>query len=317
MVNALPALVGQKVLVTGGAGFIGARVVARARAAGALVTALVRSTARERLAGLADVACVTVDVMDHPGMIQALASAAPDVVVHAAGIANWLQDPELTVSMVRTHALGAAHLLEAARQARVKRVVLIGSAGEYGDAPPPCREDGPTRPLEAYSASKLAATELALTYHRSFGVACTIVRPFVVYGPGEPPGRLLSSVFATARAGGGPAPFTAGEQVRDFVYVDDVAEGVLRAAMHPSAAGLVLNLGTGVPTRVRDAVALAVETSGNIVAPQFGALVYRPGEPPVLVASCTHTRKVLDWVPTISLADGLRDFWNWRPHGEA
>jgi UDP-glucose 4-epimerase len=171
------------------------------------------------------------------------------------------------------------------------------------------REDGPRLPLDPYAASKVAATEMALTYHRSFGVTTTVVRPFVVYGPREPRQRLFPSLFAAASGEGGDVACTPGQQIRDFVYVDDVAAGSLRALTSAQAGGEVINLGTGIGTSVRDAVRLAVEISGGRVRPQFGALPYRPGEPKRMVASTDKCARLLGWTPSFSLAEGLTAYW--------
>jgi nucleoside-diphosphate-sugar epimerase len=304
----LRPLAGRDVLVTGAAGFVGARVARLAADAGARVRALVRpGTQPSRLPD--GVTAVEADLRDFQQVRQALEAARPQLLVHAAALVDPRQDPALTLPMMEVNAIGTAHLLEAARQVAARRLVALGSVSEYGDAPDPLREDGPQRPLDPYAASKLAATELALTFHRRLGLPTTVVRPFVLYGPGEPTKRLFPSLFAAALAGGGPAAFTPGEQVRDFVYVDDVVEGVLRALVSEPAAGQIINLGTGVGTSVQQAVRLAVQVSGDQVQPQFGALPYRPGEPPRMVASTETCAALLGWTPPTSLEQGLKAYW--------
>jgi nucleoside-diphosphate-sugar epimerase len=302
----LGALRDKRVLVTAGAGFIGARLVRRALAMGAKVTVLGRPGGnRERLATFEDVLAYDGDILDEASVVRALEVERPDVVVHAAGLPDWRREPSLAPSMVRLHALGTTNVLEAARLAGVGRVVVVGSAGEYGDSPERLSERQVARPVDPYSVSKLAATEIALAYDRAFGLACSVVRPFVVYGPGEPKNRLLPTVFARALAGGGDVAFTPGEQVRDFVYVDDVAEGILRTAISPAARGAIVNLGTGIGTRVRDVVAHAIAVSGNTVRPDFGGLPYRPGEPPSLVSDNTEIHALLGWSPPTRIEEGL------------
>lgn len=317
---ALGPLRGQRLLVTGSSGFIGGHLVDCALAAGAKVTALTRAGSEPgRLHRHAGLEIVQVDdLRDAAALADRVAHVAPDIVLHLAALADWRQDPSLTCKMVDAHVVGTANLLEAARAAAVTRVVLFGSAGEYGDHGQPLGEERREKPLDPYSATKLAATNLGLMYHRSFGLPCTVVRPFVVYGPGESAHRLIPSIFATAAAGGGPVDFTAGTQRRDFVYVDDVAEGALRAALVPAAAGEVLNLGTGIATSVRDMASRAIEVSGNRVVPHFGARPMRVGEPLCLVADMAKTERILGWRPRVSLREGLQDFWERAaPKGEA
>jgi nucleoside-diphosphate-sugar epimerase len=284
------ALAGRRVLVTGAAGFVGRALVAFARQRGAEVTGVDRDEA---------------DIREPAAVARLFAGAQPEWVIHAAGLADWRADPALLPEMLATHVLGTAHVLEAARAAGARRVVCFGSAGEYGAARSPLDEEGPTLPVDPYSTSKRAATELALLYQRAFRLPCTVVRPFNIYGPGEPPRRLFPSLFAQARAGGGRFACTAGQQVRDFVHVDDVAEGAWRAAAGDTA-GAIINLGTGVGTTVRAAIEQAAALAGGNVEPQFGALPHRPGEPMELVASVVRCRERLGWTPGISLSEGLR-----------
>jgi len=307
--DALPpiGLQGKRVLVTAGAGFIGARVVRRALADGAHLTVLCRAGGRrDRITALRGVEARDADILDAERVAYAIREMQPDLLIHAAGLPDWRREPSLTPAMVQLHALGTANVLEAARIAGTGRVVVVGSAGEYGEHEGPLAEGLVARPIDPYSVSKLAATEISLAYHRAFGLACTVVRPFVVYGPGEPDNRLLSTVFARSLSGGGPVSFTKGEQLRDFVYVDDVAEGILRAAISPAAAGRIVNIGTGVATSVRDAVTLAIGVAGGVVEPRFGGLPYRTGETPSLVASTEVLREVLGWMPDTTLEVGLR-----------
>lgn len=283
-------LVGRRVLVTGADGFIGRALVAFAAARDARVTGIDRNEA---------------DIADLAAVDRVFQAAQPELVMHAAGLVDWRQDLDLLPPMLRVHVLGTANVLQASRRVAARRVVCFGSAGEYGAAKPPLIEDRAAEPLDPYSTSKLAATELALLFHRSFGLDTTVLRPFNVYGQGEPERRLFPSVFARARSGGGEIACTAGAQQRDFVHIDDVAEGAWRAALSPNTRGAILNLGTGRGTSVRDAIDCAVRISGGNVTPRYGALPYRTGEPMTLVASTDKCRSLLGWVPEIPLEGGL------------
>lgn len=293
-------------LVTGGSGFVGRRLVARLAEHGANVFVLARTAKLDTAAA----AVVQADVLDESAVRRAFDAAAPAYVFHLAAHADWRQDPALTVSMCNLHVVGTAHVLEAARKSGVSRVVTFGSAGEYGSAASPMAESARATPLDPYSTTKLAATELALTYARSFGVPCTVLRPFVIYGVNEPSHRLLPSVFRAALAEQG-LPCTLGEQVRDFVYVDDVVECALRAAVHEAAAGEILNVGTGVGVTVRELVEQACAISGGRARPRFGALPYRVGEPMDLRADINKLRRVLGWVPKTSTRVGIERAWAW------
>lgn len=303
----------RRVLVLGGDGFIGARLVLQALSWGAHVTALCRSSSLKRLRpDTPNLSLRYASLQDASDVERLVSEAGCSLLLNAAGLVDWRQDPALTPKMIEAHIIVTANLLEAARKAKVERVVLLGSVGEYGAAQSPCQEEDKALPLDPYSVTKLAATELGLMYARSFSLPCTIVRPFQVYGPGESAQRLTQLIFTKAKTGGGELALSLGEQLRDFVFVDDVAEGILRAALTPEAAGVVLNLCTGAPLRLRDFVQLAVEVSGGVVSPIFGAQPYRPGEPMALFGSTQRLEKLLGWRPQTTPKEGLTRMWGMR-----
>jgi UDP-glucose 4-epimerase len=298
-----------RVCVTGADGFIGARLVLSLLARGAVVLGLHHSPTLQRLHPHPKLSLEAFDLGDAERLIASIQLFAPTMVFHCAGLVDWRQEPTLLSSMLQQNTLCTAYLLEAARLAKVSRVILFGSAGEYGAQQNPQTESAAALPLDPYSASKLAATELALVYQRSFSLPCTIIRPFMVYGIGEGPRRLLPSIFQKALAGGGEFPCSPGEQLRDFIFVDEVVEGSLRLAFCQEAAGQVINLGTGQATMVREVIEVACQISGGKVAPVFGAMPYRPGEPMQLYADPQKLYRLLQWKPAILLEDGLAKMW--------
>jgi UDP-glucose 4-epimerase len=305
----LDALEGVRICVTGADGFIGARLVHLLLARGAEVSGLHRNPLLQRLRPHQKLSLQAFDLLDAEALTRSLKAFAPALVFHCAGLVDWRQEPTLTAAMLQQNTLGAANVLEAARLSGASRVILFGSAGEYGAQQNPLAEGSAALPLDPYSASKLAATELALVYQRSFALPCTIVRPFMVYGIGEGPRRLLPSLFQRALAGGGEFPCSLGGQLRDFTYVDEVAEGALRLACCEESIGQVVNLGTGRATTVREVIEVACRISGGKVAPRFGAMPYRPGEPMQLYADVQKLQSLSRWRPAISIEEGLTKMW--------
>jgi nucleoside-diphosphate-sugar epimerase len=305
-----PQLSKQSVLVTGADGFIGARVVRCLLQSNANVAALCHSNhPLKRLKPNNKLRLYNADVTSLSSLEECLEQAFPTYIVHCAGMVDWRQNYALSPDMMLVHGVGVANILTCAKKQGVKGVVILGSAGEYGTAPSPCREDGPTIPQDPYSVAKLSAMHLADLFGRIFSLPCVVVRPFNVYGPGEPTGRLVPVLLQRAKFGGGDVPLTLGEQRRDFVYVDDVAEGIVRALLEPKAQGTILNLCTGVPRMVREVVTAAVNVTGGILHPQFGALPYREGEVMELWGSTSRLEQILGWKPTTSIEDGLLLSW--------
>jgi len=288
---------GKHILVTGATGFIGRHLTRHLAQAGAEVwtTGLPNEqpppgTTRH----------LSLDVRDANAVRAVVAEAAPQVVFHlaAAGVTDPGVDPALALTV---NAGGTLHLLEALQGRDVWRVVLAGTCYEYG-----AREAAEgLDPFNAYAASKVAAWAFGRLYWRTHGLPVVTVRPFQVYGPGQIPHTLIPAAICAALAGDDLA-MTPGEQERDFIYVEDVVEGMLAAAQAPGIKGQSLDLGTGQAHTVRQVVERVwaiTAAQGHILA---GALPYRPAEVMRLTADADRTARLAGWRARVGLEEGLR-----------
>jgi UDP-glucose 4-epimerase len=156
---------------------------------------------------------------------------------------------------------------------------------------------------------KAAVTQCALLYHRLFALPVVVLRPFIVYGPGQRDGMMLPALLKTL-AQGQEFALTPGEQTRDFVYVDDVVDALIAAAVRNGAAGEVFNVCSGEERRIRDVAELAVRIAGASPSRlKIGALPYRENEVWRLVGSNRKARALLGWSPRVQLEDGLQRTW--------
>jgi len=181
----------------------------------------------------------------------------------------------------------------AARASGASRVVYLSTGEVYGDAPVPWREDGPVQPRSAYARTKLDG-EAALA-------DAVVLRIGVVYGPGQAPPMVLPSIVDAVRARR-PIALTAGTQTRDFVFVDDVGDAIARALAAPPG---VINIGSGVETRVRDACELLGRLLGAPELLGFGARPLRDDDLARYVLDVTRARDILGWRASTPLAAGL------------
>jgi nucleoside-diphosphate-sugar epimerase len=309
-------LAGKRVLVTGATGFIGSHMARRLVTEGADVSVFIRASSDPCL--LADVLDrVTVheaDICDEEGVSAAMSQIHPEVIFHLAAIG--MSEPFVSPPVaVRVNVQGTLHLLEAARQCGVRRFVHSGTAYEYGDT---ANDDATNKevldPVNTYAASKAAARAFVRLYSRVYGLSTVNMRLFAVYGPGQPPKTLISSAVCAALEGR-DFPVTPGEQMRDFVFVGDVVESYLRAAVTPGIEGVSIDLGTGQACRIRDVVTRLFEMAGSHGRPLIGELPYRPSETMKQVADPRAARELLGWRATTSLEDGLRQTIDWYRQG--
>jgi len=305
----------RRALVTGGAGFVGSELVTQLVADGWHVTVL-DDLATGRRANLAHVPAdrwtlVVGDVRDRP-LVASLARTTP-IVFHLAclGVRHSLVAPRANADV---NADGTLAALEAARAARVERLVHVSSSEVYGSAVrEPMDEDHPTAPATVYGAGKLAGEAYARAFHASFGVPVAIVRPFNAYGPRAhhegTSGELIPRFLLHALAGRPLPVFGDGEQARDFTWVGDTARGIRLAATCPGAVGATLNLGSGRAITVRALAAAIAALVGRDVPLEPQAP--RPGDVRRLIADATRAATVLGWRPTVDFADGLARTLAW------
>ncbi|MEB3299749.1 MAG: NAD-dependent epimerase/dehydratase family protein, partial [Candidatus Sericytochromatia bacterium] len=263
---------GQRFMVTGGAGFIGSHSVECLLAAGHEVVVLDDLSTGKR-GHLPDRVELRVgDIRDESLLEQLVPGLAG--ILHLAALVSVPRSVEAPLESLSRNVEGTLKVLEAARRHGVPRVVLASSAAVYGRTPPPLDEEAPVRPLSPYGLEKATCETYARIYHELHGLETVALRYFNVYGPRQDPSSPYSGVLSIladrARRG---QPFQIhgdGLQTRDFVHVRDVAEANRLALVTRDLGHAVLNVGTGVPTSVRDLVQLVRTLVPDMPPPVHG-----------------------------------------------
>ncbi len=301
---------GRRVLVTGGAGFIGRRLTAALAKLEGEVSVADASTAdlrplRERFPL---VRCHELDIRDPVAVRQAVDASLPEYVFHlaAAGVSDPFLPLEVALAVNLYGSLNVFHACfenESSRRAgetghRVIRLVHTSTPYEQGMG-----ADQEPCPVSHYAASKAAASAMARMFHRTRGWPIVIVRPFQVYGPGQPAQSLIPAAVLAAKEGR-PFPMTGGRQERDFVYVDDVVRGYLAAATH-GVDGRTYDLGWGETHTIQAVIDRLYQLMQAKTRPLYGALPYRPGEIWSVHADVDPATQDLGWCPRVSLDEGL------------
>ncbi len=304
-----------RVLVTGGAGFIGSALVGQLVNAGHrvdVVDSLVNGQ-RENLAHLpADrVKLLVADVRAPQQFREALSAAHTVYHLACLGVRHSLHAP---LENHEVNATGTLALLAAAHEAGVSRFVHVSSSEVYGTAlTTPMDETHPTQPSTVYGASKLAGEAYARAFHRAHGMPVVIVRPFNAYGPRShhegDSGEVIPKFLLRALAGEPLIVFGDGAQQRDFTFVEDIAGGIMAAGGEPRAVGETLNLGSGRPVSILELARMVASVVGRDVRIELDAA--RPGDVMMLHADAGRARRVLGFAPTVSLEEGLQRTLSW------
>lgn len=308
----LPA--GARALVTGASGFIGSHLVKRLIDDGVEVHALtsaVSSLLSVRLVHMRDkITLHEGSLSDRRAMDELVATARPTHVFHLGAYTHVGKSWYRVDECIDVNVAGTANLLQALEGSGYERFVNIGTSEIYGDVAVPFREDMAVSPVSPYSVSKYAAECLCRVFEQGHGWPIVLLRPFNAFGPGQTPDRIIPEVIVRALRGQ-DLRMTQGRQTREFNYVEDLADGMIRAAVIPDIEGQLFNLGCAEDVSIRDVTTKILELMGNPVQAHFGALPERPTEIWEMRCDNTRARTILGYAPRHTLEDGLRKTIDW------
>lgn len=297
-------MIGHKkiVFVTGATGFIGSHIAQKLIEKGFIVHALRRkSSPKIHL----DLTWHEGDLTDGASLEKILQTCTPHIIVHAAAYGI---DPneQAESSLLAVNLQATCKLLVLAQKYQVQKWIQMGSCSEYAPQLEPLTETALPIPLTIYGMTKLVSTQIALQQAQLHSLPLIVIlRLFGVYGPREHPGRLVPSLLS-AGLQKKPVSLTAGYQIRDFIYVEDVAELVSSLAMRSDfPGGEIFNVGSGVGHTLREAGALVEQLTGVSGLFLWGTKAPRAQEYFSLIAQIDKSRKILGWNPPTSLQEGM------------
>lgn len=321
----------EHILITGGAGFIGSFVAAHLAALGHNVTACDNFNAyydpglkHARAAALLapnGIACVEAELADARQVADLFDRIRPTRVVHLAAQAGVRHSLENPAAYVQSNLVGFANVLEACRRHHVQHLVYASSSSVYGnDAPVPFREDdAANQPISFYAATKRANELMAHSYSHLYRMPASGLRFFTVYGPWGRPDMAYFSFTRDILHGKPITVFAEGMLRRDFTYIDDIVEGVVRVLFKPQevldsdAPHMVFNIGNNTPVRVLDFIRMLEQKLGC-----EARMAFHPMQPGDVASTWADTGRLRDWVgcsPSTPLDIGLGKFINWyREH---
>jgi UDP-glucose 4-epimerase len=298
----------MKILVTGGAGFIGSWLVDRFVEKGMEVTVIdnLKSGSKDNIHYIDDVEFIEGDIRDDELLAKHI--KYKNAVVHLAAIVSVPYSIEYPQETFDVNSVGTLKLLRAAVEYGVEKFVYISTCAVYGEAQYlPIDEEHPLTPISPYANSKLLAEYTCIHYSRLYGINSVILRLFNVYGPGQGYSEysgVITKFIHNVMGGKPPVIYGDGNQIRDFIYVDDVAEAIFKALDYWKEEYEIFNIGSGVGTRIKNLTKLVVE------------LMNKPGLRPIHTsrregdifrsqADISKAKKELKFSPRILLKEGL------------
>ena len=249
-------------------------------------------------------------ITDRSAMDVVTDAARPDVVMHLAAYTHVGKSWDRVDECVQVNVQGTVHLLQALARRGYDRFVYTGTSEIYGDVEVPFREDGPVNPISPYSVAKYAGEHYCRMFARGRAWPIVMLRPFNAYGPWQSPDRVIPEIIGRALKGQ-PLRMTQGLQTREFNFVEDLADGFVRAAVADGVVGEIVNLGCGEEISMRDLATTLLRLLGDPVEAQFGALPERPTEIVRMRADAAKAGALLGWAPQTSLETGLQRTIDW------
>src|SRR5579863_3932587 len=311
----------MRYVVTGGAGFIGSNTVDELVRRGESVVALDDLSAgkEENLAEIRNkISFIKGSINDLEAVRRAMQEA--DYVLHLAARTSVPRSVKDPLETNKVNVEGTLNVLVAARDAKVKRVVLAASSSAYGETPTlPKIESMQPEPISPYGLTKYVAELYAQLFGRVYGLQNVSLRYFNVFGPRQDPGSPYSGVLSKFCSAflekTEPVVFGDGEQTRDFTYIDNVVQANLLACEAPVASGKVINVGTGARISLNQTLQLLREITGNNLEAKYDPV--RDGDINDSQADITLSRELLNYEPTVDFPEGLRRTFAWYQEADA
>lgn len=294
------------ILITGANGFVGRHLSKTLLSNGCKVTQIVRSVAH---VGQATGVQHVLDLSDRVKVAKVFSLLQPDYVIHLAGSKNRVNDVAQFRDTYDTNLLISLNIIDACRTlTNFKRLIYLGTCDEYGYAPTPYVETQREVPTNTYGLSKLAVTQILSCLFHSYRFPSVVLRPTVIYGPGQGEDMFLSALIQSLLAGEDFA-MTSGEQRRDFVFINDVVDAIIKALKASDRVnGAIINIGAGIQYQIKEAATIVANLINSDVGKRikFGAIQYRSNEVMDYAVVIASAKELLGWYPSTNLEDGLQ-----------
>jgi UDP-glucose 4-epimerase len=310
----------MNVLVTGATGFIGSHLVKRLVEEGARVNILSRSEETRKNLILKDLDAglkiCKADLHDYDSIKMCADKVEPKKVFHLGAFVDLKRDFHTAKECVKTNIHGTLNMLNALKDINCSSFIHLGTYEVYGFNPVPFREEQPVDPLSPYSISKVCSESFCRFTNKIYNTPIVLLRLTNVYGPNQKSERLIPYVIRCCIEKK-EIKSTEGNQTRDYLYVEDAIEAIIRSSITEKAISEVINIGSGKEYKVKEAVQKILDLMGSSITPHYGRLEHRAYEPERWYCDITKAKKILGWGPRYNLEEGLRKTIRWYEENNA
>lgn len=298
----------EAVCITGGTGFVGSYLSRRLVNEGASVSIITEEGSSPALIDdIRDKIDIHLcDITDFNSLNGVLQETRPSLVYHLAAKIDTGTGPEVIATLNEVNHQGTINMLKASKESVVKRFIYFSTSDVYGPTEESCSEDSPPDPISPYGTSK-AAAELSV---RQCDIPWVILRPFIIYGGGQSHNMFIPQLIRSVLKGE-DFSMTAGEQTRDFLYIDDFVDACIRSGLSKEAEREIINIASGKETPLADVAKNVMSQVDHPAKIRLGALPYRENERWHVKADIEKADRLLGWKPMTNLIDGLKKTIHW------
>lgn len=310
MNNILPR---KEILITGGAGFIGANLVSKLLLLKKYnINLLVRPTTNlwRLKKTLPLLKMHKIDLAEKQKLTKIITKINPSAIIHLATFSQYRSQKDFE-KMTDVNIKGTLNLLAATKNINYEVFINTGSSSEYGIKDNPMKETDLLEPVSFYAATKVSSTLLCQVFSREYQKPIVTLRPFSVYGPMEEENRFIPTIIK-ALMKNKPIKLTSGKQRRDFTYIEDAVDAYIKVLSHgKKLRGQILNIGTGTEYSNDDVVKALFKITAKKVEIEKGVFPKRIWDTPHWVADVSKAKRILNWKPKFNLEEGLKNTYNW------
>ncbi len=287
----------KKILVIGGTGFIGTSLLKKCKKLNWNLTSLSlhKPNVKDRIGGIKYLVC---DISSLKRLKKTIKSNY-DYVVNLGGYIDHINKNKIR----KNHLIGAKNLFRVFRDRKIQSFIQIGSSSEYGSLRSPQKEESKVQPKDIYGKHKYLATKYYLECYKKFNFPVTIIRFYQLYGPYQKKNRFIPQLINACKTG--DIFYTSsGKQFRDFLYVDDAVNGIIKSIISSKSKGKILNIGYGKAVQLKNVMKMVEKKMGNFY-PVFGKIRLRKNENKVLYPDISKAKKFLNWKNKTTFTKGI------------